>query len=52
MSGDVELSPYLQYNIKQLPDQFDLNSFNIQLLISINYLTINDRQKIDEIWIN
>ena len=49
-SGSVESYPYLQYNIKQLPDQFDLSDFNIQLLISVHYLTVNDKNKRKERW--
>nr|WP_319502485.1 hypothetical protein [uncultured Draconibacterium sp.] len=49
-SGSVESYPYLQYNIKQLPDQFDLSDFNIQLLISVHYLTVNDENKRKERW--
>jgi len=49
-AGSVQTSGYLQQNIKLLPKQFDLNDFNIQLLIAIHYLTENDNNKRKEKW--
>jgi hypothetical protein len=47
-AGDFESMGLLQQNIFKNPNKFDLNDSNIQLLISIHYLTQNDQQKRDE----
>jgi hypothetical protein len=49
-AGTVQSSGYLQQNIKLLPEQFDLNDFNIQLLIAVHYLIENDDNKRKEKW--
>jgi len=40
--GDFESIGYLQNNIYNYPDKFDLNDPNIQVIIAIHYLSQND----------
>ena len=47
-AGDFESMGLLQQNINKNPNEFDLNDANIQLLISVHYLTQNDQQKRNE----
>ncbi|WP_188655211.1 hypothetical protein [Yeosuana aromativorans] len=49
-AGDFSPAPWLQWNIVDNPKAFDLNDPNIQVLISIHYLSQNDGQKRDEKW--
>ncbi len=44
-AGDFESMGLLQQNIYKNPNEFDLNDSNVQLLISVHYLTLNDQQK-------
>ena len=47
-AGAFESMGLLQQNIYKNPNEFDLNDANIQLLISVHYLTQNDQQKRNE----
>jgi hypothetical protein len=47
-AGDFESMGLLQQNIYQNPNEFDLSDANIQILISVHYLTQNDQQKRNE----
>ena len=49
--GDIEGMGLLQRYILKNPNDLDLNDFNIQILISIHYLTQNDHEKRVETWI-
>ncbi len=48
--GDFESMGLLQQRIYQKPTEFDLENPNVQLLISIHYLTLNDQQKRKDKW--
>ncbi len=48
--GDFETMGLLQSWIYNNPKYFDLNNPNIQLIISIHYLTQNDQQKRTDKW--
>ncbi|WBL23730.1 hypothetical protein [Zunongwangia sp. HRR-M8] len=49
-SGDFESMDLLQRWIYHNPENFDLSDPNIQLIISIHYLTQNDQQKRKDKW--
>ena len=49
-TGDVESMGLLQNHIFKNPNDLDLTDFNIQVLISIHYLTQNDHEKRVEKW--
>lgn len=50
--GDFESMSLLQNHIYNYPKDLDLNDINIQILISIHYLTQNDNEKRNEKWNN
>jgi hypothetical protein len=48
--GDFESMSLLQNHIYNNPKDLDLNDINVQILISIHYLTQNDNEKRNEKW--
>ena len=48
--GDFESLSLLQNHIYNNPKDLDLNDINVQILISIHYLTQNDNEKRNEKW--
>ena len=49
-SGGIEAMGLLQNHIYLNPEDLDLNDINIQILISIHYLTLNGEENMEEIW--
>jgi hypothetical protein len=48
--GAIGGYPTLESDLYLNPNSLDLNDFNIQLIISIHYLTLNDNAQRDEKW--
>lgn len=49
-AGDFDNSGQLETAIYQFPNDFNLNDPNIQIILTIQYLTINDQENRKEIW--